>query len=1055
MRATAVLLFCVLATETGLAQAPTGTIAGVVRDSSGAVVSGTQVQAVNVATGLGRTAASSIQGNYSLPALLAGEYQISAEAPGFQRTVRSVTVAAGGTTVTDFDLVVGNVSESVTAEAASPAINFDSATVGGLTTRSQIEDLPLNGRSFLELAKLEPGVQPPARGSNNRMFVPILGAPGGNNGRGTRVTVDGGSIMAVGNGGAAMGFSQEVVQEFQTSTVNFDLSTGITDSGAVNVVSRSGGNDVHGTAFYFLRDHNLAAYPALKRDPANLDPFFQRRQFGFAMGGPIRRDRVFYFGTWERNEQRGVVTTTLATPDFAPLSRITNSPFFGDQLSVRVDARLSDRHTGFLRHSHDGSGSYSPSSLFTAGDAAYPSQWTSQSAWVDQSLIGLTSVLGPALVNDLRFSYFFISSKELAPTGRDCAGCVGIGSPSINVPQAGLFIGNAAASYNLARRYHLNDSVTWQRGTHRARLGVDWEHNRGGLLQWLNEPATLTLFSPDQVRAYNALPQTAPALRIPLPASFQTVNDILQLPLQSVTLAVGDPHVQQANGGLVRNWNTFRLFFQDTWRVRQRLTLNYGLGWSIDRNLNYDLQKPLLLAPLLGAGGLGPTRKQWKNVSPVLGLAWAPTADARTVIRAGAGIFYDFLFPANLDGERAALGHPGMGRQTFSGTAIPNPLEGIPGVAIGRALDFRGSPTLFNGANLVSILPAIRANLVQSLAGPDPSVQAIELTKQLPSQLGSLSPADVPTPSALHASVSVQREVVRNLVLSADFAYRHFIHLGLGAGGIDLNHFNSTRGPVISICSATQRSDPHAICSTGPINVQESAARATYKGVLLKADKRISRGFEVLASYAYSSNTGTNAGNGFNLDNWLQNHGPLSTDFTQILNVAGLTRLPGRFQLAFNFSYSSAAPFSAFLNGIDFNGDGTMNDLLPGTTVNEFNRRMSRADLPPLVDQFNQTYAGTRDSHGAAIPPLALPANYRLGDNFHSLDVRLSRSFAFRERWNIALIGEAFNLYNKANLSGFSGDLTSAAFGQPTTRVTQVFGSGGPRAFQIGTRVRF
>jgi len=122
--------------------------------------------------------------------------------------------------------------------AATPQIQFDTHTVGGVITNVQIEGLPLNGRNFLELAKLEPGVQPPSPSNNSRAFVPILGAPGGNTGvggRGTRVTVDGGSIMAVGSFGAQMGFSQEVVQEFQLSSANFDLSTGITDAGAINV----------------------------------------------------------------------------------------------------------------------------------------------------------------------------------------------------------------------------------------------------------------------------------------------------------------------------------------------------------------------------------------------------------------------------------------------------------------------------------------------------------------------------------------------------------------------------------------------------------------------------------------------------------------------------------------------------------------------------------------------------------------------------------------------------------------------------------------------------
>ena len=123
--------------------------------------------------------------------------------------------------------------------------------------------------------------------------------------------------------------------------------------------------------------------------------------------------------------------------------------------------------------------------------------------------------------------------------------------------------------------------------------------------------------------------------------------------------------------------------------------------------------------------------------------------------------------------------------------------------------------------------------------------------------------------------------------------------------------------------------------------------------------------------------------------------------------------------------------------------------------MNAFNRGMGRTDLKQFVAQFNTTYALKKDAQGVSIPRLALPAKYGFGDNLHSLDLRLSRSFVFQERWRVSLIGEVFNLYNKANLTGYSGDLTSAAFGQPTSRATQVFGSGGPRAFQLAIRVTF
>jgi hypothetical protein len=154
-------------------------------------------------------------------------------------------------------------------------------------------------------------------------------------------------------------------------------------------------------------------------------------------------------------------------------------------------------------------------------------------------------------------------------------------------------------------------------------------------------------------------------------------------------------------------------------------------------------------------------------------------------------------------------------------------------------------------------------------------------------------------------------------------------------------------------------------------------------------------------------------------------------------------------------TYVSKPPFSVFLNGLDFNGDGTLGDLLPGTTVNEFNRGLGKADLRRLVDLFNKTYAGKPDSHGTAIPLVTLPAHFEFGDPFVTQDVRLSRDFPLGEHLRLALIAEVFNLFNIADLSGRSGNLLSRSFGQPKGRLTQVFGSGGPRAFQLAARISF
>lgn len=1042
---------CLLAPTLCVAQVASGTIAGRVRDASGGAVQGATVRTISRATGEVRVTTTEHEGQYSLPALQPGDYLIHVEANGFVRMIAEAIVHGGVTTRADVTMRIGSVRDSVTVQAAVPQLRYDSAAIGGIVTRDQIDGLPLNGRSFLELAKLEPGVHPPTAGNRNRTVVPMLGGQAANVG-GTRFTVDGGSVTAVGLGGSQIGLSLEAVQEFQISTVNFDLSSGMTDTGTVNVVTRAGGNELRATSFFFLRDHHLAAYPVLERYPANPDPVFRRSQFGVAAGGPVRRNRMFLFGTWERNVQRAVIATTLRTPEFAHLSRLTTSPLSGDLLNVRFDARLARDHTLFARHSHDGSRAFGPAATIGGGsETAYPSNWNRVVTGADQSLVTLTSVLRPTLVNDLRVSSFVVQSDIGGPGDQDCAGCVGRGAPAISIPQAGLLIGSSTAVDYFGRRFHLSDSLTWQRARHRVRVGAHWEHLRERNLIWNHQPVSITLFAPDRIRAHNA--QVDAAARIPLPDAFRTIDDILRLPVQAVLVGIGDAGVPQDDGGPLRSWNTFWMYGEDVWRLHDRVTLTYGLGWGFDGLSNDDLQKPALLAPVLGGDGLGPRRANWANFSPVAGIVWTPSFDRRTVIRAGAGRFYrPHGLTSSLDAERVALGPPGVGRQNFSGTAIVNWVPGVPGLPIGAPLDFR-APTAFTATDLMAILPAIRAGLDQSLTNGDRSLQQIQITKH--QALPAIFPATVPNPSAVHVNLGAQRELARHLVLSADLVYRHFVHVPQGGGSFDANHFNSVRGPLVRRCTTAEAADPRAQCSLGPIHVQKAPFRFQYKGLVVRADKRLSHGAHVLASYAYSRSSGTNTTNGFDLENWLQNRGPTGNDLTHVLNVAAGWRLPLSLDLGLIFSYASAPPFSAFVGGADFNGDGTTGDLLPGTTVNAFNRGLGRKDLNRLVAAFNERLAGANDAQGATIPRVTLPAAYRLNDDAQSLDVRLSRAVVIRSRVRLLLIVEAFNLYNAANLSGFSGDLTSAAFGQPAGRTTQVFGSGGPRSFQVAARITY
>jgi len=198
------------------------------------------------------------------------------------------------------------------------------------------------------------------------------------------------------------------------------------------------------------------------------------------------------------------------------------------------------------------------------------------------------------------------------------------------------------------------------------------------------------------------------------------------------------------------------------------------------------------------------------------------------------------------------------------------------------------------------------------------------------------------------------------------------------------------------------------------------------------------------------------------MDNPSSNRGPLDRDVRHILSISGLAQLPKGFKAGLFVSYISKPPFSAYLGGLDMNGDGTWGDLLPGTKVNQFNRGLGKNDLRRLVDEFNNTHPqgqdpndAPTDAQGDLIAPIKLPSKFEFSDSFMTQDLRLSRDFKLQDRWRMNLIGEVFNLFNIPNLSGRSGDLYDAGFGRATSWVSQVFGSGGPRAFQIAARVSF
>src|SRR5579884_626855 len=676
-----------------LAQAPTGTIGGTIVDESGAVMPRVTVTLVQKGTDATRTTQTDAAGVYTFAALQAGDYEVRADAPGFHTLVRPATVTTGEVTTVNLNMQLGATREVISIEAATPQVEYEQNAIEGVVTRQQIQGLPLNGRSFLNLASIEPGVSVNTAGTsqyNTQFNVSILGADAGR----TSYTVDGGNIRdSIEGSGPGMNFSQEVVQEFQLSSVNFDLSTPITAVGSVNIVTRSGSNDFHGSGYFYFRDHNMAAYPALNRNPFNPDPFFARRNPGFWIGGPIVKDKLFFFFNYEYQNQASAVAFQPNLASFAPLATIATSPYRDKTLSARFDYHLNSNNSLFARYSHDGNSSYGPS-----GGPALPSYWLVNANWSDQSVFGWTSVITPALVNEFRFSYQYWHNRNLFPTTSDCGpNCIGLQdiAAQISVNGSNVTIGhvtNATQGRDL-RKFQFDDGLTWQKGAHRIRFGGQIEIAPGTGFWGYCDPMCSSVASPELIRGLNLGPLQG-ALFPSLPTQISTYQDFLNLPFLGAVVGIGDPSQPPPYNIDIAKYNDrYRLYGQDTWKVTPKLALNFGLAYEYETNLfNHDLNKPAYLAPLYGSD-LTPTKNNPGNFSPALGIVWSP--DAKTVFRAGSGLYWDTEYLYQRLQERAYIGPVGNGRIQFQSGGFTNIFPGIVNlstggtpVAVGAALPY-------------------------------------------------------------------------------------------------------------------------------------------------------------------------------------------------------------------------------------------------------------------------------------------------------------------------------------------------------------------------------
>ncbi len=1092
----AMVLVCVLGcvASLGAQAASSGSISGTVTDAQGAVIPNAKIVITNKETGVPRETSSAANGSYSAVALPAGIYVVRVEAGGFSSRERAASVEVGSATRVDFQMKVGSTKDTVTVEAASAQINYDTNAVQGVIQHQDIEDLPMNGRNYQQLAKMEPGVTI-ATGTvaqfNVLFTVSVLGA-----GNRTSTSVDGGNVsdnIDVGGGMSSMNFSTETVQEFQLSTVNFDISTGVTAGGAINVVTRSGSNTWHGSGFYYFRDHNMAAYPYLQRlngVPGGTNPFFVRRNPGFSLGGPLKKDKLFFFTSYEFTNQVQAVSVQSTDPAFTNLAGTYGSPYAQKLFSLRMDYHINDKHNGFFRYSHDGNAGFGQSLEF--GD---PSNWAHNTNWADQSIIGLTSSLSANIVNDAHFHFNYWNNHNNQSVPSDCsAPCVAGSLPNIftfypsNFPAMGPNF-NAPQGRN-SRRYEVTDTLNWQLHNHRLKFGGDSNRIISAGLWGFCTPLCTGAYSPSYIRAVGAA-----ALFPGLPGVLTSDSQVLNLP----DLNIGSSIFSGVGVGAVstpapydfaqhKGQSQYRLFVQDVWKIRPNFTVNYGFAWNAQvGQFNSDLPKPAFLSPILGANNLSPTGNNTKEFQPAIGFAWSPGKSAKTVIRGGAGIYWDSSPGYYYLREAPVIGPLLDGRYTLAASYFTNDATlqsqlapfgllnigaGLKPIPIGGSLPLNALTNMTIGQFIGLVnreLPAITASLGSppasgSFSGPtgiDKFKQGVEIF-----------PPNFPFARSYQTSIGVQRDLGHGMVLQADYARRQGENVALGE--VDMNLYNRYLGsttpvPVIPLCTGATpgltSSNLAAQCSTGTITFWQDAGRAIYNGLLVKLSKS-GRRYNFVASYALQRATDEIV---WDDTNWMAGYGQYLPH--QNINVAGTVQLGWGFQLSLNSTYISKTPATPQVNGLDLPGTVPQggSEPLPGVAYGSLNAGTSKSDLANAVNAYNTNIVGTKNAQGVVIgstattPKLALPSNYEFGDPTISQDFRLTKTFTFKERYKVAVFTEMFNAFNISNLTGYSLTLDSAAsvaagtyaFGQPTQRAGQTFGSGGSRAVQVGARISF
>ena len=604
-------LVCSLCAFAAAQQAATATLSGRITDPNGAVVAGARITATQKATGVKRDATSNNEGFYVLSNLPPGDYEVRVEAKGFVTTLSSspVPLPVGQDITLNVRLEIG-LTESITVNLIDnrPLIDSNTSVVNAVIDSRELERLPLNGRNFLELALLIPGNSLAPNFDPTKTNAVVISSAG-QLGRGGNVTVDGADNNDDVVGGAVQNISQEAVQEFQVATNRFSAQLGRSGSSVINIVTKSGTNEFHGSGAFYFRNKNLQGLPATFDRSFGQVPPFHREQYAFTIGGPIKKDKAWFFGSFEYRNQKGAVLVgerNLATRSiirsFAP------APLHDTLWTQRFDWQATDQDRVTGRYSLEREDNVAASTLIRSIGSA--SQRQSSRNHSHSLLLSYTRVITPRHINNFNFSVSDFINRTQPVTV----------APQLTFPSIQDGASFRVPQQTKQRRHQFSDTFTTVLGNHTV--------NFGGEVQLLKSDFNLGVFQQGRVELIEDFPD--------FDRNGDGRVDDGDL-LFAVTLRSGKPTepliIPAAN-------NTyFAGFIQDDWRVSPQLTLNLGLRYEVDTDVK-NVSRINELNPLILPFLQGRRSADKNNFGPRIGFNYS-TRDGRTSIHGGYGIYYD------------------------------------------------------------------------------------------------------------------------------------------------------------------------------------------------------------------------------------------------------------------------------------------------------------------------------------------------------------------------------------------------------------------------------